>query len=316
MKKTKDLLIHYFLFFAAALNVCTSHSVEVSPLIGVGQEDFSFEIVNFTDDKKTVKFQPNIPGLVSLGVNAYGFGIGYSIRGSRVDTSSQQTPTDFSDWQLSYNSKNWGLEAYYQKYKGFDTNNTNAIQKYPELRFTHVGFLARGSIGEQEQEFSLAALMNQSANITSTSWKAFWVFGYNEYVMQSDTSLLQQENEGLDMPLENLRGLNSSIIKAGFGAGKYWVSDKHFFIGGLVDSQFSHSNYSFKSTTGSSTASDSNTDLTANLNIRLAFGYAGSPFRIGSSFASNTSMLKTPGKGYLRPSSNRFQIYVRYISEF
>ena len=316
MKKTKLLQYRQLIFCLLTLNMLSAHAIEISPLIGVGQENLSFEILDFTNTDRVVRFEPNMPGLVSLGISALGFGIGYSIRGPRDDIDSQRTATEFSDWQLSYNSKNWGIETYYQNYKGFDTTNTNVVQQFPELRFNHIGFLARGSIGEQEQEFSLAALMNQSANITTTSWKVFWVAGYNQFEMHTDTSLLQQENAGIDFAFENLRDLKSSTIKAGFGAGKYWVSESRLFIGGLVDMLISYSKYKFNSTTGADTASKAAYNPIESLNFRVATGYSGSPFRLGLSLASNSSMLKTPGNGYIRTSSNRFQIYLRYIADF
>lgn len=286
-------------------------ATEISPIIGLGQENFTFEVTEFdpNNKKRTLKFEPNIAGILKLGISAYGFGIGYSFRGAEKDTDINKGKTNFSDWQLGYNSKNWGVETFYQNYKGFYTESTNAIQTFSDLKFNHIGLTARYAIGDEE--FSVGGLTDQSNEIKETSGKYYLLFGYDEHNMETNISLLQLENAGINSDFENLRALKSNDIKVGIGAGKYWVHQGQLYIGGMMDLLATYANYDYTTTT----QSYSDHDLTTSVNIRLGLGYKDSNIRYGVSFAGDATTLLAPGKAIIRPSANKALLYVRFITE-
>ena len=288
-------------------------ATEISPVFGVGQENFTFELNDFDpgDKRKTVKFEPNIAGITRLGVDAFGFGVGYSFRGSEKSTNPAFGKTQFDDWQLGYHAKNWGVETFYQVYTGFHTVNTAAIQVYPNLSFRHVGITARYSIGDEE--FTVSGLMDQSVPVNSTSGKYYVLMGYDEHNFNTDTPLLQAENAGFNTGIENLRSLKSNDFKLGFGAGKYWLINDCFFFGGMFDVLATYANYKFESTTGKDTKSD----VTGSYNARLAIGYKESNFRLGISLATDATVLKTPADtGVIKPSANKLLAYWRYFFDW
>lgn len=300
-------LISFFCIFTFC-KIELSQATEISPLVGLGQENFSFEVQEFNPAKDTLKFQPNIASVVRLGLNAYGFGVGLSFRGSETDPA--KVKTKFTDLQLGYNALDWGIDGFYQTYKGFYISNTDTPQNYPELQFRHYGFSARYAL--TKSEFSVNALLDQSDPINHSAHKFYVVGGVSHHKMETDTSLLQLGNSGVDPGLENMRELDSLNYKMGVGFGKYWVSDNKFFVGGLLDLLASLGTYKYVSTTGDSEANKSSTSY----NIKLAFGYAGSKYRSGVGFAGDLTTLKTPGNGQLLPSANRFFIYFRAVYDF
>ena len=282
-------------------------ATEISPLIGFGQENFSFEVSEFDNTKKAIKFEPNIAGVTRLGLNAFGFGLGYSLRNSEKDTKPQNGKTQFTDWQLGYNAANWGIDTFYQIYEGFFTSNTNSIQTFPNVIFKHHGFNFRYAL--EDSEFSVGRITDQADAITQTSHKVYLVTGYSKHEMTTDVSILQQEHAGANTELEDLRSLKATSVKLGAGGGKYWVSDSRFFIGGLVDYVVTYTNYEYETTTLLSKTSDT----TQSFNIKIGVGYAGEKFRAGISGIADATNLKTTGGALVRPSSNRFLLYFRYV---
>ncbi len=293
-------------FAAAAENSFFAGPANVSPVIGFGQENFTFELTDFGVKGKSAKFEPNVAGILRLGLNAWGFGFGYSFRGSAKDIDTQKGSTDFSDWQLGYHDKSWGVEGYYQTYDGFYTSNTNAIQTYPGVSFKHVGIAGRYAL--EDGEFSVGALVDQSQEIKSTSGKYYLMGGLHQYQMHTDVPVLQQEFAGVNPEFENLRTLNAFSVSVGPGAGKYWVLPNRFFAGAMLEVLGTYANYQYSSTTGQDSASE----LTGSFNVKLAFGYTGPEYRSGISINSDSRRLKAPG-GYILASSNRVLIYLRRI---
>ncbi|MBC7466692.1 MAG: DUF4421 family protein [Bdellovibrio sp.] len=283
----------------------TANATEISPLIGFGQEDFSFDLEKVTASSGAITFKPNISGITRLGVNAYGFGVGLGFRGSSKEIDPQYGTTKFFDLQLSYQQKDWGIEAFYQTYKGFYTTSTAQLQLQPDLEFKHYGLMGRYALSGGD--FSLAGLMDQSDDITPAPGKFFVVGGLRHHDLNTSTSLLIQENVGVNTPFENLRRLKVTSLNLGLGYGKTWISDNRFFIGGLVDGLMTTGMYNFESTTGTT----SSTYGTPSFNLRLGTGYAGETFKTGISLAMDLTTLSAPGGVYVKPSAHRLMLYFR-----
>lgn len=304
MNKLKLFLVIPILFIPCLF----VQAAEVSPLFGFGQESFRFTVGGIRQDAKDIIFSPNITGITRLGLNAYGLGVGISTRASKKDLDSAKGSTDFFDLQFGYHQSNWGIDSYYQVYEGFYTENTNQIQLYPDLKFTHYGLMTR--IALDVGSFSVNGLMDQSDNITQTAGKYYFIGGVRYHSMRSSMTLLQQEYAGTNSQLESLRQLQSTSINLGLGAGKYWVSSSKFYIGALLDliGTYGFYDYALSNSETSKTSAP-----TLSYNLKLGVGYAGTTFRSGISVNSDTTTLKTPGESYIRPEALRSLFYIRFV---
>ncbi len=279
--------------------------IKLSPIIGFGQEMFNFSLSEIKGNKDKINYEPNIAGITRLGVNAYGFGVGYSIR-STEDPDPLKGSTDFFDFQLGYHNKKWGADLFVQEYKGFYSEDTPQIQTFPDLRFQHYGVLGRYAI--DESEFSVASLMDQSEDIKTTAGKIYIVTGFSHHEMQTDISLMQQDYVGTNPETEALRKMQVTSVHLGAGAGKYWVSTSRWFAGALLDMYGTYGLYTYENDMLERSSSSYGT---VSFNIRAGFGYAGEKFKSGFSLAGDKTTLRVPGSGFMNPQAVRVLLYFR-----
>ncbi|MBC7740910.1 MAG: DUF4421 family protein [Bdellovibrionaceae bacterium] len=205
----------------------------VSPIIGLGQENFDFSVSDIGQSRPALNFEPNMAGVSRLGINAFGFGIGYSFRGSNDSLDPRKGTTTFYDLQLGYHTRKWGLDSFYQTYQGFYTGNTVALQTFPDLKFKHYGLMGRWALSDTD--FSVGGLLDQSNEIRKSAGKFYVIGGVRHHSMETSTSLLQQENANINREVENLRKIEVTSINGGFGYGHYFISQSKFFVGALSE---------------------------------------------------------------------------------
>lgn len=287
----------------------SSATYEISPIIGFGQENFYFQIADFdaVNKSRTVNFEPNIAGVTRLGVNAFGFGIGYSFRGTEKSNDSLKGNTSFADLQLNYHNKKWGIDTFYQTYTGFYTNNTQAIQYFPNLSFNHRAIMLRYAL--QDSDFSVNGIVDQADEINSDAGKLYALAGFHDHKMEADVSIMQMENAGIDLQIENLRKLQAKSLNIGLGYGYQWVYSNKLFIGVLADMISTMAKYDYETTTGST----SETNSTFSYNFKLAGGYAGGHHRTGLSLNGDVTTLKTNGRGNIKAAAGRILLYYRFV---
>ncbi len=283
-----------------------AEATEISPLIGVGQEQFSFGITDIGQQKANLTYNPNMAGVSRLGLNAYGLSLGYSFRGTTKDLDTAKGTTDFYDLQLGYQTKKWGVDLFYQTYTGFYTQ-TSVLQVFPNLQFQHFGIMTRFAL--DEGEFSVGGLVDQSENITRTSGQYFIVGGLRQHRMQNNGTLLPADYLNINPELEDLRKLKATSINLGLGAGKYWVSDSHLFIGALLDLVGTYAIYTYENTSTETNSSYA----TLSYNIKIGLGYSGQTFKTGVSISTDLTTLKSPGASYFQTSASRGLLYVRFV---
>lgn len=114
---------------------------------------------------------------------------------------------------------------------------------------------------------------------------------------------------GANPDLENLRYLNVNSFNLGLGAGKYWVNDSHFFIGGLLDLIATYGLYTFRDTVEESSSSYS----TLSYDIKIGLGYSGEFFKTGLGLSADVTTLKTPGASYFSTTAQRALYYIRFV---
>lgn len=277
----------------------------ISPLFGLGQENIELGLSDIHADKKQIKYRPNIAGISRLALTAYGLTVGASFRGTE-DLDRNYGTTTFSDYQLGYDSYKWGVDATYQVYKGFYTTETTQTQLFPDLRLQQYALLGRYAL--EESDFSVGALMNQADEIKKTAGKYYFVGGFRQHVVENNISLLQQDYVGMNADLEAFRKMKVTSLNIGFGAGKYWVSDSHFFVGALVDIL---GTYGFYKYTDLNEVDDISQKSTLSFNIKVGAGYAGETYKFGLSFSGDSTTLMTPGSSYMTPQALKALFYLR-----
>jgi len=285
-----------------------ANATEISPLIGFGQENFSFDVDEFAPGSKKINFQPNIAGVTRIGLNYGDFGVGVGFRGSSKDLDSAKGSTDFFDLQLSYQTRQWGIEGFYQTYKGFYNDASSTTQVFPDLSFKHFGLMGRYALSDGA--FAVNALMDQSDEIVDSPVKFFAVGGIRQHDLSTTTSLLTGDFMGENTDLESMRRLKVMSLNLGLGVGKYWVSSSRLFIGGVFDVLATTGFYNYETASGTSSSA---TYVTPSYDLRLGLGYAGTTFKTGVSFAADLTTLKTLGGAIVKPSANRLLLYFRFV---
>jgi hypothetical protein len=280
-------------------------SEPISPLIGFGQENIELGLGDINANKKEMKYKPNMNGITRLAVTAYGLTIGASFRGTE-DLDRTYGNTTFSDYQLGYDNRKWGIDATYQVYKGFYTNDTNQTQLFPDLRFQKYALLGRLAL--EENDFSVGALVNQADEIKKTEGKYYLVGGFRQHVLENNISLLQQDYAGTNTDLEALRKMKVTSLNFGVGAGKYWVSAGHYFVGAMLDLL---GTYGFYKYVDANEVEEMAQKSSLSFNAKFGAGYAGEMYKVGFSLSGDSTTLLTPGSSYMTPQALRLLVYLR-----
>ena len=288
-------------------------ATEISPWFGIGNDSFAFSVESLGGQSKTIQYEPNIPGLSRLGLNAYGFGASVSFRADVKDLDTQKGQSEFSDFQLGYHNTKWGLDLFYQEYKGFYISNTAAIggstntyYTFPDLQFRHYALMGRWAF--DNQGFSISNLMNQPEQIKKTAGSYFIIAGVRHHTLESDSSsIIPTQYNGINTDMDDLRSVRTHSVNLGLGAGKYWVSDSHFFIGAVFDLLGTYGLYSYKLVSSEFSSSYA----TISFNLKPGLGYSGENFRTGVSVSQEMTTLKGLNSSFIKPTANQVLIYLR-----
>lgn len=286
----------------------TAEATEISPLFGIGQENFAFNLKDVGTEKKGINFEPNMTGVSRLGVKIFGFSVGYSFRGNRKELDPNKGSTSFSDWQLGYQSNNWGIDAFYQSYQGFFTQSMPNLQLYPDLHFEHYALMGRYAMNDSD--FTVSGLYDQSENITETAGKWYLIAGIRQYRMDTPISLLQQNFAGIDNEIDSLRGVTSSSFNFGVGAGKYWVNENRLFAGILIDLFLTQGLYNYRYSDGTTNKSSY---MTLSYDLKIGVGYAGEKYKFGLGTSADLVTLRTSRDSYFQSISARALLYFRFV---
>lgn len=291
-----------------------SASEKISPYFGIGSDAFTFNIESFTNTQENLEYEPNIPGLTRFGLSAYGLGASLSTRSPSKDLDQDKGESQFFDFQINYHTTRWGADLYVQNYKGFYLRNSSEVggtAKYylfPDLKFNHYGLMGRYAF-DNDGDFSIGALLNQSDDITRTSGSYFFIGGFRQYTLDTENSLIPTPLQGVNLEMDALRKLAVNTLNLGVGAGKYWVSSSQFFIGAVLDLSGTYGLYNYTLTNN-----DFATDYTTlSYSLKFGTGYAGKKWRSGLSAYFDTTTLQGLDRTYIKPQATAFFIYVRYI---
>lgn len=311
--KSLRLVVKLFMF-SFCLIAQASASEKVSPYFGIGSDSFVFSIESFSDAQDQLNYEPNIPGLSRIGLSAYGLGASLSTRSSAAELDKTKGDSKFFDFQVNYNTTQWGVDLYVQNYKGFFLKNSSQVggtttyHLFPDLKFNHYGLMGRYSL-DNNGGFSISALLNQADEIDKTAGSYFLVGGLRQYTVESDSTIVPTPLLGSNSELDNLRKLSANTLNLGVGAGKYWVSDSKFFIGGVFDLMGTAGVYKYTLTNDTQNSNYA----TISYSLKFGAGYAGKNWRSGLSAYSDTTTLQSLDHTFIKPQATAFFLYVRYV---
>lgn len=307
----KNLFLKSFIISLFCVVPVTA-ATEISPILGVGTDIFAFQIEGLGANTKPIEYEPNIPGLTRLGVSAYGYGISYGIRADVKELDPLKGQSDFTDFQFGYHNNNWGAALFVQNYKGFYIKNSDQFSSptpyflFPDLKWTHYGLMGRYAM--DNQGFSVSALISQSEQIKKTAGSYFLVGGYRYHSLDSDNTLIPATLQGINVDMDNLRKVKANSLNLGVGAGKYWVSNSHFFIGGVFDLLGTLAVYDYQNVSTSS----ANSYGTLSFNFKAGLGYSGDHFRTGITVVGEITTLKGYNDSFIKPAASQLMLYFRY----
>ena len=294
---------------------CVSNPVlatEISPWFGVGNDSFAFSVEGLGPNLPVIEYEPNIPGLSRLGINALGFGVSASFRADVKELNTQKGESRFFDFQIGYHNTRWGLDLFVQEYEGFYIKNTSAIggstnpyYTYPDLSFRHYGLMGRWAV--DNQGFSISNLMNQAEQIKKTAGSYFIVGGIRHHTLDTPQTFIPTQYNGINTEMDQLRSIKTHSLNLGVGAGKYWVSEARLFAGAVFDLLGTYGLYSYEQTNIDSTSSYG----TLSFNLKAGFGYSGENFRTGVSFSTEMTTLRGLNSAFVKPAANQLLIYIR-----
>ena len=309
----KNLNIFFILLVCAN---CSFAATEISPVFGLGTDTFGFNIESLGANTKNIEYEPNIPGLSRIGFSAYGFGVALSTRNAATTVDPLKGNSQFFDIQLGYQNHQWGIDLFAQNYTGFHIKNTSDFDGatstspyylYPDLKWSHYGLMGRWAM--DNQGFLISALTTQSEQIKKSAGSYFLVGGYRYHSLDTETSIIPTTLNGINTEMENLRKIKTNSANFGVGAGKYWVNDSHFFVGGLFDLLGTYGLYNYENTTGPT----NNSYGTLSYNLKFGFGYSGNFFRTGISISRDSTTLKSFNSSFIVPSATQLLAYVRIV---
>jgi hypothetical protein len=302
----KNLFLVITLFCAHSTRAAT----EISPFFGIGNDAFAFNIESLGAGTGPLEFEPNIPSLSRIGINAYDLGLAISTRADVKTLDPSKGKSEFFDVQLGYHNLKWGADLSVQNYTGFYMKNAalyggNPFFTYPNLKWTHYGLMGRYAM--DNQGFLISALTTQSEQIKKSAGSYFIVGGYRYHSLDSDISLIPTALQGINTEIDFLRKLKANSINLGFGAGKYWVNDSHVFIGGVFDLLGTYALYNYESLNLKTNSSYGSVSY----NYKFAFGYSGENFRAGFSLGGDVTTLRGPSSAFIKPIASQILIYIR-----
>lgn len=262
-----------------------------------------------------INYAPNIPGLIRVGLSAFGYGASYSIRSQGNDYRQELGQTSFTDFQLGFHNENWGIDGFYQTYKGFFIENSgnfggqnNAPFLFPDLEFDHFALSARLS-RDNKGGFILSNLLTQSEQIKNTAGTYFLLASLRHFSLKNTGTILPAFASGVNSDVDMLRKMSAHTLNIGAGAAKYWVSDSQFFFGANLDLIGTYGIYRFEREPTSLVKS---TYITTSFNLKTGAGYSGQNFRAGVSISGEVTTLQISSGALISASANQVLAYLRY----
>lgn len=227
------------------------------------------------NSSKIIRYVPNTLANWGAGFSWKGLGLSLGFNAPRSDKDENlYGKTEYRDFQLFYYGRRFGVDAHYQKYKGFYLLNSRVLgyntgdpeTLRPDLAMTSSGINAFWSFFE---EFSFSAAFDQSERQVRTAWSPLVMVSGNRFTVDSDRSLIPSSQEALYGEFAGYRGGDYTGVAVSPGIACTWIYKNDFFFtaagflgAGWMRKEYTTAKGEFSGNEGFSKA-----------NLRLALGY-------------------------------------------
>ena len=255
---------------------------------------FDFTLNDAADKGESIDYNANVPFALNLSLNYKSFGLSVSKNFRSSVEAGALLETNYTDIQFNYLLNRFGVELYYQKYKGY---NLGECDKFGYVE----GDLnaARSDINNQNiglntfflfnKKHSLKTLLNHFSKPDKTEFSFLMMSSFNRLTLSSSKNMIPAQEviyygnnsdyrggnynvlsvaPGVSLALPGRRFYLSTVLMAGYGMS---YSEKHF----ANEDQTGFENF-------------------LKINFKIAYGYCGKKMIAG--LAYNMDSLLPIGK--------------------
>jgi hypothetical protein len=258
------------------------------------QRSLNFELENKNDSERLVAFKPN--NSYSFGMGLYLFEMVFELAFAiplDAKSISRYGESKARDVQLNVLGKTWGLDAFYQKYTGFyTTDSQTAIEDdmpYPrrsDIVSRNIGLT--GNYVFNNQQFSFRSAYNFAERQVFSKGSVLLSASLSAFKMNADSSIITPEQQ----PIFDGNVSFSKIKYTSFSLAPgytYSIVFKSFFLNGTLSVGPAHHWIGFKRE-GESEKTE--TALNSFVAARIGLGYNGERVFGGITFVTQGSNVK------------------------
>jgi len=207
--------------------------------------------------------------------------------------------TDQLSFIFSKHWRQWGLDMYYQRYKGFylsspftelDVNKPTRYPQLPDAQTSNYGISVYYTM--DPDHYSLAAAFSQSEFQTATGGSWLLHPFYNHVELTTGTIFVKGSDANSQQSMPDLRSATLDTFGMGLGYGHTWIKDRRFIsaegaIGpGLQFQQIEYSGYD----------RSSGTNLAAQINVNVAAGWNQDVYTWGARALAHSLLSNVKGE--------------------
>jgi hypothetical protein len=258
------------------------------------QRSLNFKLEKENGVPGTITFKPN--NSYSFGLGMYLFEFGFELAFAiplEEKTISRYGESKARDIQFNLLGKKWGLDAYYQKYKGFYVTDSRVnvpgnepYPQRPDIVTQNIGLT--GNYVFNNQRFSFRAAYNFSEQQVFSKGSLLMFSSLSSFKLDADSSIISESQKsifGNDVAFTDLRYTSFSIAP-GY---TYSLVYKHFFLNGTLAVGPAHNWVRF---TVENKPDKSETTINSFVAARIAIGYNGDRLFGGITFFTQGSNVK------------------------
>jgi len=249
----------------------------------------------------TITYEPN--SLVNGGMRISYLGFGFSFTRT-LDQSARDKEvygeTEYSDYQIYYYGRKFGVEVFYQKYEGFylDDSDTFSLKKGDPETIRSDLSVATGGFNifyVFSDNFSFKAAFSQLERQNAFDWSFLLMLSGIRFTINSDYSLIPENQESLYGDDAGFTGgtFTAVGISPGIGITKPFSNYCYITAALFLGTGYMHKRYDVA--IGERVKHES----FIKANIKLGAGYNGTTWFFGFSFLADESSSETieSGKG-------------------
>lgn len=282
------------------------------------QRSLNFELEKENGSPGVVSYKPN--NQYSFGVGLYLFEIGFELTVAvPLDDKSIELygESKARDVQLNLLGKKWGLDAIYQRYRGFYVTDSrqevpsgDPYPQRPDIVSRNIGLT--GSYVFNNQRFSFRSAYNFAERQMFSKGSLIMLGAISGFRLSADSSILnnsQTLNFGEELAFTKLR-FTTIAVAPGY---TYSVVFHNFFLNGTLALGPAHHWIVYKR---ESLREQQDTELNSFVAARIALGYNGPRLFGGISFVSQGSNVKFSNAEFAS-NNGSFKILIGYrFTEF